>query len=97
MAKKKVYRKAKGKGKTAVVRQKKDSGNGKIAQKALKYPFDTLNRGKSFTIEGADQMEGNVTKRENIRRLAYEFGLRSNREFEVTPIQEGKCIVKRIK
>ncbi len=91
MAKKRV----KGRDETHPVRQKKDSGNGGFK---FKYPFiSQLDKGKSLTIEGADQMEGNVTKRENVRRLAYEFGLRHGMKFKVSPIESGRCTVTRTK
>jgi hypothetical protein len=97
MTRKKVHKRVGSKGETTVVRQKKDSGNGKIGQKALKYPFDTLNKGESFTIENADQMTGAVTVRENVRVLAFEYGKRHGLKFKVSPIEEGKCTVTRLK
>jgi hypothetical protein len=94
--KKKNKGKGKGKGETAAKPQKNGSGNGKIVQKALKYPFDQLEKGKSFTIENAQEMEGKVTRRENVRVLAFEYGNRNDMRFEVSKIEGTKCKVTRI-
>jgi hypothetical protein len=90
MSKKRV----RGKGK-----RKTEAGNGKekLTGIKLKYSFDQLAMGKSLTIEDADKPAGKVTVRENVRVLAYEFGLRHGMKFKVSPIEEGKCTVTRIK
>ncbi len=96
MTKRKVNKRVRGKGEPALVRQKKGSGRGK-GQKAIKYPFDQLEKKQSFTIENAQEMEGKVTRRENARVLAYEFGLRHGMRFKVGPIEGTQCTVTRIK
>jgi len=97
MTKKKPNRKAKSKGETALVRQKKDSGNGKIAHKALKYPFDTLDKGKSFVIPDADGKAGKVSILQNVKILSYEFGKRHGLKFRVKRTDDGQVECTRIK
>ena len=85
--------------KKRVKRGKAGAGNGKKAPSGLKlkYPFDSLEKGQSFVVEGADQMEGKVTRHENVRVLAFEYGKRHGMRFKVSPIEERKCVVTRLK
>jgi hypothetical protein len=101
-----VRGKDKAKAQKAVVRQKKaQKQKGKEGKKekeakkppALKYSFDTLNKGQSLTIEDADKPAGKVTVRENARVLAFEYGKRNDMVFKVSPIKDGRCVVTRLK
>jgi hypothetical protein len=95
MAIKKVNRKAKGKGKAAVVRQKKDFGNGN--GKALKYGFDSLNKRQSLLVPDADGKAGKVTILQNVKVLSYEYGKRHGMKFRVKRTDDGQVECTRIK
>lgn len=70
--------------KKAVKRAKKRAKKERASKKAgLKYPFDSLSKGQSFTIPHADAKAGKVTVRKNVRRLAYEYGKLHGVKFEV--------------
>lgn len=77
-------------------RKKRAKKEKTVKKPCLKYAFDTLNKGQSFTIENPQGMEGKVTRRENVRVLASEYGKRNNMRFEVSKIEGTKCTVTRL-
>ena len=105
MTKKKVNGSGNGKERTppvgerkAVKSRKKRAKKEKAAQKhALKYPFDTLDKGQSFTIPDADKATGKVTVLQNVKVLSYEFGKRHGLKFKIKRTDDGQVECTRIK
>ncbi len=80
----------KGKGKA----ESGNGGNGKPT--ALKYPFATIEKGGKLVVEGADAPAGKVTRYENVRILAKEYGQRHPPiRFAVVKTEEGNIEITR--
>ena len=105
MTKKKVNGSGNGKERTAPVGEKKRVKTRKKRVKkektakkpSLKYPFDSLDKGQSFTIPDADKATGKVTVLQNVKVLSYEFGKRHGLKFRVKRTDDGQVECTRIK
>lgn len=88
-----------GASKKRVKKGKAGTGNRKKAPPGLKlkYPFNQLDKGKSFVVEGADKPAGKVTILQNVKVLSYEFGKRYSLKFRVKRTDDGQVECTRIR